>query len=114
MLRLGPKLLGALLALTLIPSPAFAVDFIRGDFNADGSVDIADVVQGLNYLIGDVDSMCLDAGDLNDDGSLSIADPIYLTYVLFSPSGPTLIGGGTCGPDLTSDALDCVDFPLCP
>ncbi|MDE0959893.1 MAG: dockerin type I repeat-containing protein [Planctomycetota bacterium] len=92
--------------------------FIRNDMNQDGSENIADPVQGLNYLFGGGTMPCEDAADVNDDGSINIADIVYSLNVIFGIS----IGGsvpvvpspnGACGPDPTSDSVSCASFNGC-
>ena len=84
--------------------------FIRGDANADASIDIGDPVAILAYLFAGRSLRCLDAADANDDGSLDIADPVRILAYLFagapglSPPFPDL------GPDPTPDNLDCEDY----
>ncbi|MGE3165529.1 MAG: Kazal-type serine protease inhibitor domain-containing protein [Planctomycetota bacterium] len=83
--------------------------FVRGDANGDGSVNIADAVNILNYLFSGDTSACLDAMDGNDDGSVNIADAVYVLDVLFGGMGTTFdppFPG--CGADPTVDSLDCV------
>jgi len=63
----------------------WAVPFIRGDANFDGSVDLADVVTILRYLFrGGKEPEALDAADVNDSGSVNLSDPVYLVMHLFS------------------------------
>jgi len=91
-------------------------EFIRGDCNQDGSIDIGDVIGYLTHLFGGapLPGSCEDACDSNDDGQLNIGDGIYVLTFLFSSgdSPPPPYPG--CGPDPTPDALDCVDYPNCP
>lgn len=93
--------------------------FNRGDTNADGLFNIADMINLLGVLFpsgSPVSFPCDDAGDTNDDGLLNIADAINGLGVLFPSGSPALIPApfGTCGEDPTSDALDCAAFPACP
>jgi len=69
--------------------------FIRGDFNADGSVQISDMIMILARLFPPVPPPtpplvfnCELSGDANDDGYINIADPIYIGAYLFPPPGP--------------------------
>jgi hypothetical protein len=63
----------------------------RGDVNADGRIDIGDVVYLINYLyIGGPEPACMpvtSCGDVNADGLVSVADVVYLLNYLFE-SGP--------------------------
>ncbi len=92
--------------------------FIRNDMNQDGSENIADPVQGLNYLFGGGAMDCLDSADVNDDGSVDLADIIYSLNVIFGiavgGSVPTVPApAGACGPDPTADAVGCISFTGC-
>lgn len=113
--QLLPILLGAFLV-TLTASQALAqASFIRGDINQDDSANLADVVTGLEYLVGAISAPpCLDAADFNDDELLDISDPIALLSSLFAGSGP-LPPPLACGTDPTGpDLLGCASYALCP
>ncbi|MCA8960906.1 MAG: hypothetical protein KDC38_10360 [Planctomycetes bacterium] len=94
---------------------ATAEIFQRGDSNADGMNDISDVVflLGSLFIAGSDAPSCLDAADSNDDGILDVSDSVYLLAFLFS-GGAALPAPQSCGPDPSSDALDCSDFDPCP
>jgi len=87
--------------------------FVRGDTNDDGTVNIADVVFTLNSLFvpGSPQASCPDAADFNDDGTSNIADAIFLLNNLFVPGSPALPPPNVltgCGMDPTdTDPLDC-------
>ena len=89
--------------------------FVRGDFNSDGSINIADCVSMLAGLFTGGLILCLDAGDANDDGSFNVADAVYELTWLFSggPAAPPPVGPN-CGSDPTSDSLDCASYDACP
>ena len=88
--------------------------FQRGDTNANGGLDLGDVVQTLNIVFGGSPALCMDAADCNDDGGVDITDAISLVNYLFvggeGPAAPTT----ECGADLTPDTLECVSFTNCP
>jgi PKD repeat protein len=64
---------------TILPS------YICGDANADGSVDISDVVYLIAYIFsGGSGPEPLDAGDANCDSSVDISDVVYLIAYIFS------------------------------
>ncbi len=89
--------------------------FVRGDVNADGSLDISDAVALLAALFGGSVIVCDDAADSNDDDLLDISDPISVLAALFgSPSVPPASPFPLCGSDPTPGLLDCVEFPACP
>ena len=68
----------------------FTVDiFIRGDANADGVVDIGDIVYLVNYLYkaGPAPDP-LDAGDANRDTIIDVGDVVFLVNYLFKGGPP--------------------------
>lgn len=82
-------------------------EFIRGDSNIDGELDVSDAVASLRHKFGGQPSLCPDAADVDDDGALTLGDDVSLLRYLFlagpSPSSPYPYPG----PDLTADALGC-------
>lgn len=58
--------------------------YVRGDANASGTVEFADVIASLQYLFGDGDAGCLRALDLDGDGQVELNDPIRLITILFT------------------------------
>jgi hypothetical protein len=61
-----------------------AREFLCGDANADGVIDIADVVRMLNYVYKSGPAPePLEAGDVNVDGAVDIGDIVYLLNYLF-------------------------------
>jgi len=90
-------------------------EFIRGNCNLSGDIDIADVISLLSSLFNGVPlGNCADACDANDDGALDIADGITLLSFLFIGADPPPPPFPDCGPDPTPDPLDCESFPACP
>ncbi len=91
-----------------------ARNFVRGNANADASVDLSDVVFSLEYLyLGGPTPSCLDAADTNDDGALDVADPVLSLFQQFHGAevpGPR----PDCGEDPTEDNLTCLAFAPCP
>ncbi|MEM7164271.1 MAG: dockerin type I repeat-containing protein [Planctomycetota bacterium] len=116
LLRLPVLLSGLVLLLTCFPCEAQPVnppgntdDFKRGDANGDGCVDSLDSAFILNWLfMSGAPPECMDAADANDDGQVSQADFVHIENALL-PGGPLLPAPGpdTCGPDPSSDTLDC-------
>lgn len=110
--RFSSVVIGAALALALT-APLHAGlggwTFIRGDYNGDGNIDLADGVGILEYLFvaGTPDPLCFDAADVNDDGTISLVDAVYeLNYALAGgPPPPSPFPD--CGVDLTFDGLGC-------
>lgn len=62
---------------------------MRGDANADGVIDLGDVVYILNYLFkGGPAPDPLAAGDANCDGLVDLGDVVYLLNYLFKAGPP--------------------------
>jgi hypothetical protein len=92
-----------------------ARDFVRGDANADGTVDLADAIAVLGRLFaGALPPPCGDAADANDDGTLDLSDAVTLLMALFGSGRPLPLPADACGPDPTADALPCLSYPPCP
>ncbi len=91
------------------------VDFIRGDCNTDGGIDISDVVRLLGTLFSGANPFdCPEACENNDDGALDIADAIFVLNWLFS-SGPNLPPPSpACGADPNPPGPGCPSFGGCP
>jgi hypothetical protein len=97
-------------------------EFIRGDANGDGAIDIGDAVAILAALFTSGPSLCPDAEDGNDDGARDISDPVYLLSYLFAFAAPPPPPFGAfpagCGVDPTPDAppgdLGCPAGSGCP
>jgi hypothetical protein len=64
--------------------------FLRGDANGDGVIDISDVVYLINYLFihGPGPVPTLDAGDATCDGVVDASDVVYLINYLFVGGPP--------------------------
>jgi len=52
-----------------------------GDINADGSVNILDIINVANCILSDCSDPC---SDLNGDGSINILDIISLVNIILS------------------------------
>src|SRR5690606_41905567 len=90
--------------------------FVRGDVNADGTVDLSDSISLLNGLFRDAGSIpCQDAADANDDGEIDISDPIRIMLFLFQGGSANQIPAPsqTCGVDGSSDRLTCERYGPC-
>ncbi|MCD6087380.1 MAG: hypothetical protein J7K11_05390 [Candidatus Hydrothermae bacterium] len=86
--------------------------FVRGDANADGSLNVTDVVYVMDQLFPISNFYCLDAADANDDGNINVSDAVFILAHLFPSTGfpPPF---PTCGRDPTLDDLGCGSFPPC-
>lgn len=85
-------------------------EFLRGDTNADGVIDIADVVFLLTYLFNDDGDVpeCLDASDANDNEKIDLSDAIRVLGFLFKDEADLPPPFPECGIDPTEDSLNCV------
>lgn len=86
--------------------------FRRGDFNADGAVDISDPIAILGFFFVGAEfpsGTCPWTADANASGSMDIADPIYLLAFLFSLGSAPPYPFPDCG--VTSE--DCEVFEAC-
>ena len=91
------------------------IGFVRGDTNADSSVDITDPIFLLTYLFSQGGASCLLALDSNDDNGVDLADAISLLTFLFNNGPAPPAPYPTCGQDATpGGTLDCVGFAACP
>jgi hypothetical protein len=111
--KLGRSLLLSGLVAALCSAPARADDFIRGDSNLDGAIDIGDPVTTLSILFSGGLTTCLDASDANDDGAVDIGDPIYSLGFQFTFGSPPPAPFPACGSDPTADTVDCASNAFC-
>lgn len=93
--------------------------FLRGDCNNDGALNVGDPVRLLTYLfsVGATPPDCLSSCDANDDGALNIADSVALLAFLFPTTPnpqPIAAPFDACGGDPTQDSLQCEFFGTCP
>ena len=84
-------------------------EFIRGDSNGDGSLNVSDPTHTLGILFGgDSETLsCEDAADANDDGGLNITDAVYALSHLFGGGAPPPAPFPEAGIDPTEDELEC-------
>ena len=84
-------------------------DFIRGDANFDGVVNVADGSFLQDYVggAGGAAPPCFDAADANDDGALNISDVVVIYDYLFSGGSEPPPPFPLTGSDPTTDSLDC-------
>ncbi|MCI0650367.1 MAG: FG-GAP-like repeat-containing protein [Planctomycetes bacterium] len=93
---------------TISGTPAANGDFVRGDANGDGALDLADAITLESFLLeGGSEPPCLDAADANDDGVVNLADSTYLLAYLFSLGPVPPPPFPAAGPDPTSDSFAC-------
>ena len=90
--------LASLLSVSSLP----AQNFIRGDANGDGTLNIADPIFGLSYVYaGGAAPAVLDSADTNDNGFVEIADAVYTLRALFAGSALPPAPFPMPGPDTT-------------
>lgn len=66
----------------------FGTEFLCGDVNASGSMDIADVVYLVNYIFASGPAPSpIESADVNCTGSVDISDVVYMVNYIFA-SGP--------------------------
>jgi hypothetical protein len=89
-------------------APSGALSFIRGDANADGTLNLTDPVTLLEHLFrGGPELGCRDAADADDDGELTLTDAVYALLHLFLGGPPPPAPYPEPGSDPTEDVLDC-------
>lgn len=91
-------------------TPIELPQFIRGDTNGDGGLDITDPIFNLSYqFLGTVSPNCLAALDTNSDTNIDLSDPIYNVQHQFLGSEPPGAPFPNCGPELLDEegALPC-------
>ncbi|HIO65151.1 MAG TPA: HYR domain-containing protein [Planctomycetes bacterium] len=89
-------------------------DFIRGDANDDGAIDISDAIVIIGYIFLGTPSDCHDALDCNDSGNIDISDAIFHFNTLFQGGPPPPPPFDVCGLDPTEDPLVCELYQHCP
>ena len=89
-------------------------EFIRGDCNGDGYVNIADLAYNSRYLFQDGEiPACLNACDNNDDAKIDVADLAHHFNSLFSGGGSFLPPYPRCGVDPTPTMFPtCLEYAL--
>ena len=97
------------------PKPPAGVNFVRGDSNGDGEVNISDPTYILvNLFLGGAGPPCFDAADGNDDGGVDITDAIYVLNFLFLGGQAPPAPFPACGVDATADPITCESVdPAC-
>ena len=89
--------------------------FQRGDFDANGNVNIADPINILNYQFNNgAEPTCEKIMDIDDSGQIQLNDPILLLTYLFSNGAPPAAPFDSCGIDPTDDSITCESFDACP
>lgn len=91
------------------------LNFVRGDCNGDGTLDLSDPIFLLGFLfgVGNVTS-CIDACDANDFGGVDLVDAAYLLASVFSGTPLPAYPFPECGVDPSADIWGCAVYPHCP
>src|SRR5262245_55006126 len=93
----GPSLLPLLMTLAFPPAGALAQSpaprppqFVRGDANGDGQIDLSDAVSILGFLfLAAAEPGCLASADVNGDGAVDVSDAVrHLTYSFLAGPPP--------------------------
>lgn len=98
------------------PGPG-APQFIRGDSDDSGIVNLTDTIFILNFLfLGGELLTCFDSSDADDNGIVQLTDGIFLLNYLFSRGRAPPAPYPRCGRDSEDfvDQLSCESFPGCP
>ena len=89
-----------------------ALEFVRGDVNSNGAIDITDAVATLRYLFLAGDGVaCEDAADVDDNGALALTDAVALLRYLFQDGERPVEPFVAPGVDPTVDELGCRSVP---
>lgn len=112
----GRVFLAALLLAGFAGSPLPAAEFVRGDVDGSGALEVTDSVRILRYLFSGAPEgvTCADAADADDSGTVDISDALAILNWLFGGTAPPPAPYPLCGPDPTADALGCETFQGCP
>jgi hypothetical protein len=81
---------GVVCTLAVASREAFPADFVRGDFQQSGEVDIGDALRIMAFLYQEIspDDPCIAAADVDGDGSIQPVDAIRLFNYLFLTGEP--------------------------
>jgi hypothetical protein len=96
--------------------PGEKTEFIRGDVDGDGELDISDPIKLLGFLfLGEPQILaCFDAADSDDSGDADLSDAIYgLTFLFLGGPAPKA-PFPSCGAEAAADELDCQEYRSCP
>ena len=88
------------------------IDYIRGDCNDDGEVDLTDAIEIIEIYFGDLDpSPCESACDASGDLLPTVLDPLVILLYLFEDSLPPPEPFPDCG--RSDDFDDCEGHTSC-
>ena len=95
--------------------PIFDGDYLRGDSNGDGNINIADPIFSLAYLFNQgTIPQCMEAADANGDLGIDLADALFLLNYIngMGPTPPAPFPD--CGSNPGTPLLGCASFTACP
>ena len=99
----------------VLPEEQAGPEFIRGDSDGSGLVDVTDAVATLGYLyLGAGKPACFDAADADDNGALELTDAVRILGYLFLGGGDLPAPSGVCGVDPTGDDPFGCERSACP
>ena len=90
------------------------VQFIRGDVDGNGLLQIKDAFAIIRFLRGAGFITCLDAADVDDSGRVSGRDSFFILRRKFSSTSPPPPPFPSCGEDPTPDLIGCASHGACP
>ena len=92
--------------------PPAGKQFVRGDVDSSGDLNITDGIFVLNFLFAGTDGpQCEDAADADDSGTVNITDGIFILSFLFGGQAAPPPPHELCGPDPTDDPVECAKVP---
>ena len=103
----------ALVTALFLSGTARAAQFIRGDVDGNGTLDLTDGIRVFSNLFLSEEIGCHDAADVNDSGEVDISDGIQLLNFLFLGGPPPAVPFPGCGGDETADSLSCETHASC-
>lgn len=105
--------LGLLTTDNLNALSAFDPEFIRGDANEDGGIDLFDGLR-IIYYIGAMSTVsCKNAADADDDEDVDLFDGLRIIYWLGGAAPAPPPPNQNCGTDPTRGPLGCCRYPPC-
>ena len=116
-ISIGEEAVVPTLTTGLVTVEAGGIQFIRGDSNSTGGIDISDGISLLEYLFsGGVTPPCLDASDFDNSGGVDVADAISILGYLFSMGPDPAAPFHDCGLDAEgdTDGVTCLSSSACP
>ena len=93
-----------------LPPASMDADFVRGDADENGRVNVQDMSRIVQVLFEAAAAPpCRDRLDANDDGDLDLTDATFVGDALFRRGPPPPDPFPELGPDPTADDLECLD-----